>query len=1106
MVIQGRWKQTCGWAFVLSWVCSAMGAPHALWHIDNVHLAWTRQHDVLPPVEFLEEAQVSLSRGPHGLTAPISGKPSMRTDLHALGAKQSFAVDSSGLEAMARDIGQALREDGFAGGEVSIWLRQSAGGASGSQDLWILVDLPLPGGIPNTSIPGDLANLQDLDAGGRHFADITLTWSNASPEIPDGNAFLDRIQVPITTIGRVVAPSWGGTIPVGRLRLARSLTWTAKATDLVQKAVDNAVSMLAESAYGGTTRSHVRMREAGDAIEFVADLGLQAQPPRPSIDDVKVVTRAAPSQTRHSAMDLEEEKKADVAEHPVQVATPVKPPVSSPIAYEPAVSKNEQKHPEISHPFPTRLPKRDHVLQTQAGDESFATEMDELAAPPIIGGVEVRWASGVEHAGDPSALVGDTRVKLRLVDGAVQGGRGAAGEWSTLADLRRFPERGWNPSATRAVRRAVDRHLTRLGMRTELVGASIREEPGGRFLVLLLRPPAAEFQMPPAEGESQLVEGELWYAVWPFEVVYAAPHTDLPSVSAWAHLPIKLGRTPIGWSDSSNGERQTVTLAELNDAGSMLYDAGAIRAIGSAIAKVLIDRNLMGVAVQPLSEQIPSSGENAGADLRIGTELTLVVTVGRVEEIRTIARGERIDEVEGENHPVHEHIATGSPLVASNGEGTEGDLLEKKELNEYLYRISRHPGRDVEASVAASSSTGDVAVDFIVSETKPWMGWFQYGNTGTKAEGYQRAHFGFFHSQLTDNDDILSLQYITSNFEDSNTVLGRYEAPFGSEDRLRWGINGSWSQYFSDQFGVTVVSDAFSGSSWSTAGELRWNAYQDGPLFIDLVGGVRLQHLRVTNNLLFNLEEEGSFVIPYGMFQAERAGDWSNVQLTIGLEGNTVSHDALTMARFGAAMNRPDLADRWARLNWAGSLSFFLEPLLNYASWNDPSTPESSTLAHEILIGTSGQFAFNSRLMPQFQSVAGGPGTNRGYPVSIAAGDNAVNLSAEYRFHVPRIFDIQPEPGVLFGESFRSAPQHVYGRPDWDLALLGFVDYSWLTQNDAFFFESDQTMLSAGIGLELLLKRNMSVRLDWGWALRSLQGGLYDSGHNRLYVQASLSF
>jgi len=82
----------------------------------------------------------------------------------------------------------------------------------------------------------------------------------------------------------------------------------------------------------------------------------------------------------------------------------------------------------------------------------------------------------------------------------------------------------------------------------------------------------------------------------------------------------------------------------------------------------------------------------------------------------------------------------------------------------------------------------------------------------------------------------------------------------------------------------------------------------------------------------------------------------------------------------------------------------------------------------------------------------------------------------------------------------------VYGRPDWDLVLLGFVDASWVRQSGNNFIESNETLVSAGIGLDLTLKTNMRIRVDWGVALKSLQNRSYDAGQNRLYVQASLYF
>jgi len=718
------------------------------------------------------------------------------------------------------------------------------------------------------------------------------------------------------------------------------------------------------------------------------------------------------------------------------------------------------------------------------------------------------------------------------VDDAVQGGWSDVGDQIPLTDLQRFPMRGWRPSATRVLMHAMEDRLRELGMtNTRLSDAIVDEADGTRMLVLTLSPPTRPEGMPPLSTRSESVDGGVYYVAWPFEIMYSSPHRELPPASSFEWIRVALTADEYGWTDA--GDSHVVTLAELNEAGPMRYDASAILAIGNAIGGHLVAQDLVGVGVQPLPAQIPSSGPDAGADLRGDrTELTLVVTVGRVAEVRTVASGDRVDDEARINHPAHQRIADRSPLKAGEN-GEDGTLLRRKELDDYLYFLSRHPGRDIEGSITNSlvnrnveppiagegapvavelttpddGEPGDAYLTYRVAEAKPWTLWFQYGNTGTEMEGYQRFRLGFVNTQLTNNDDIFSIQYVTSSNADTNAVVGSYEAPLGLDGRLRWGINGSWSQYVADQFGVTGFANSFTGYSWAGGGDLRLNVYQDGPFFMDVVGGLRLQHLSASNNLLgFDLQEQASFLVPYGMLQFDRGGQWSNFRGSIGMEGNVTSHSDQTLARLGFVTNRFDPANQFARLNWSATMSTYLEPLLDVDAWSDPTTPRSSTLAHEVLVNFSGQYAFGSRLLPQFQSVSGGPGTNRGYPVSVAAGDNAINLSGEYRFHLPRTFDIEPQAGSLFGEPFRGAPQHVYGRPDWDLVLLGFVDYSWLTENGDTPGEFDETLLSTGIGMELVVKRNLQIRVDWGWALRALENGLYDSGHNRLYVQASLSF
>jgi hemolysin activation/secretion protein len=62
----------------------------------------------------------------------------------------------------------------------------------------------------------------------------------------------------------------------------------------------------------------------------------------------------------------------------------------------------------------------------------------------------------------------------------------------------------------------------------------------------------------------------------------------------------------------------------------------------------------------------------------------------------------------------------------------------------------------------------------------------------------------------------------------------------------------------------------------------------------------------------------------------------------------------------------------------------------------------------------------------------------------------------------------------------------VFGEPDWDLIVRTFFDVGRVIRSDPTAFEVNETLLSAGLGVELQLKRNMSARVDYGWILKSL--------------------
>ena len=78
-----------------------------------------------------------------------------------------------------------------------------------------------------------------------------------------------------------------------------------------------------------------------------------------------------------------------------------------------------------------------------------------------------------------------------------------------------------------------------------------------------------------------------------------------------------------------------------------------------------------------------------------------------------------------------------------------------------------------------SREAGEVYVDYMIEETRPWMVYSELSDTGTSDTGDDRLRLGFTHFQLTGHDDILRVDFVTST-ESSDTValFGSYDAIF----------------------------------------------------------------------------------------------------------------------------------------------------------------------------------------------------------------------------------------------------------------------------------------------------------------------------------------
>ncbi len=586
----------------------------------------------------------------------------------------------------------------------------------------------------------------------------------------------------------------------------------------------------------------------------------------------------------------------------------------------------------------------------------------------------------------------------------------------------------------------------------------------------------------PATAPSTVLTETPQLRVEAFSVKYAKEHAGLPPVQNILQCPIELKKVPGGYvSRQGSGEMTRLSLAGLSQ-DAPLVSANGVRDLEKQIQEFINSAGIVGVLVYPKDLDLDHLPADAAAMPRT---IEFVVVVGVVKDVRSIVSGDGAekDPDGGINRMSEERIRRNSPVQPT----TRRDLLNKDELEDYLALLNRQPGRHVEMALSSDGNEDEVTVDYLVRQTKPWFVYAELSNTGTRDTSEWREKFGFVDNQLTHHDDILSLNYSTASFGPTQEFDGSYDLPMTSDDRLRFKIYGTWNQFTASDVGLTQIN--LDGSGWTAGGELSWNFFQHRQWFADAIVGGREDEFRVNDN---TLDEQGKaeFFVPYLGVRVERNTETDSTRIQVTGETNAT--------RISSAVDR----DALGRLNTDGNYvllrgnigeSFYLEPLLFSGDFDDPQSPHAK-LANEIVGTLRGQYAFDHRLIPEYQQAAGGLYSVRGYPESVIAGDSAGIASLEYRFHLPRALGIGTpgtflghRPGVL-GDDFRYQPPAAYAQPDWDLVPTAFIDAAIVgNSHGAANNEPNSACLAgAGVGITFRLKDNLTVTTDYAWALNSL--------------------
>jgi hemolysin activation/secretion protein len=650
-------------------------------------------------------------------------------------------------------------------------------------------------------------------------------------------------------------------------------------------------------------------------------------------------------------------------------------------------------------------------------------------------------------------------------------------------------------------------------------GVALAQQSAGKPEVPPTEPPPVQEDFAPA-APNAVAQGtpdpdKPTFLVGPFILRYGVEHPQYPALDDLARATVTLGRSETGFVRPGGGvPTATYTLEELADQPAQRYTFEAIRAVANAVRVWMNEQeNIVGVTVS-VEDQIAIEeldGQIIRTDIRPKgqTALTLTISSAIVNKVRSVAFGEKVKFEDRIDNPRYERIVANSPIKPySVDDDDRDDLLRKDRLDDYVYRLNRHPGRRVDLGIAAADEANALVLDYYINENKPWLVYGQISNTGTEQTSEWRERLGFVNNQLTNHDDILSIDFVTADFDSSNAFNVSYDRPIWG-DWLRLRGFGSWSDFTASDVGAPDQN--FEGDSWSLGTELEANVYQHRDWFVDTYLGARWDNIGiesfVNDSVVTNDANTNFFIVSLGT-RLEHITDTQATTADLGFEFDLPDVADTDKTAVENNFQRVDADNNWLVFQWDLGHSFYLEPLFIPTAWRnmDIKDPDASpSLAHEMAVSFRGQYAFGDRLIPNYQQVAGGLYTVRGYPESIAAGDSILIGSLEYRFHLPQALGFDDTPGQLFGHTFRYRPQAPYGRADWDLILKGFFDAARTIVSSPQPGEEDLTLLGTGVGLEFLYRRNLSVRLDWGVALEEIENEV-SAGSNRFHISATILY
>jgi len=391
-------------------------------------------------------------------------------------------------------------------------------------------------------------------------------------------------------------------------------------------------------------------------------------------------------------------------------------------------------------------------------------------------------------------------------------------------------------------------------------------------------------------------------------------------------------------------------------------------------------------------------------------------------------------------------------VIESWSPAKEGDVIQKKKLDEFVRLLNLNPDRYVSPVISRSSEPNALNLGYDVYEASPWHWYLQVDNSGTRDRQWS-PRVGLINTDLLGVDDRLSVMYQAPwerGIEDEYAVFGSYDFPLFTP-RLRLNLYSGYSQ-----FDIPEAEINFLGNGSFYGSILSYNVLQINNWFLDVMGSLSNERSRVTPSLGIasdvNMELWGTGV------KLHHLDDMSSTLLTFNRSENMGGSD------------KDDFED--ARIDTSPDFTIYYFAAAHGQYLDSAKVNRISASFRSI---TS-----DERLVPAKMTTFGGLYSVRGYEEDEIVADGGILLSGQYEFDLTKI-----------GESKRdqSSEQEEAAKPLLKkLAPVAFIDSARAKIKHPVAGErAVRELCSVGTGLIIETEGNFSAAIYYGWALRGTE-------------------